>query len=960
MTAGSARLVAAPGRILEVFVGHDQLELRPKERAVLAALALRHPESQTVDLLITMVWPVDKPSTARQSIHNHLARIRKVAPSLVDSSSTGYRLAPNVEIVVPTVADDRDDPRDPNDVLVEFAGVPSMRPARTAFARRHRARDDVDPVDLIRNGHAAGVIEDFRRAVLHDPLDERAWWTLAIATAATSGGADAGEVLDRARDALLEVGLEPGRRLLDLDRMIRDGVVSPSILLVDPFGSDIGNRLGELERAVAIPLETVRSALESGAPVVIEIEGPDGFLRRELLARLIDTARGKGFATRAARVQQSDIGPPTPRAVHVGVRPVVTVVDGGEFCTDTSRLVAMLSGDDASGHRGVWVVTSDRGVGFGESVAAALADEGAPLGVEHTSIPSGTTHFDELGVPRSRGVRRLVSVLALLGESVRLDAIAPLVGSDAGAAALHAARAGLVRADAAAHLVDLASPHVGHATLAAIDDAELNQLTEGLAALVDDDHDEPRRATRRAGFALAAFGPSAETTIDATRAAARLHADRGDFTAAAATLERTSLALEAAHGLSTTWCALQIEAGQARLSGGDPSGDTILRSVIEFATSVGEGALAASATLEWCRLGMAARAGSFDPDRLAVVEGLLDISTDPLEQAQLGAAASMVLSLADRPELLRRHFVDAVEHANASTNAQVLADVLPLTYMSLPLHDDVDGRLANGARLIELADELGRPDARWEGLQLVYSSQLMRGDPAFRDSFDALRAVAVHERSRSWEMQFIRSNIALVDGDLESARRHIDESLAYSTDVHEERVAAVFGVHHLVAALIDGDAGSFLESVRTLATEQPGVGAWQAALAVCAASAGDTATALAAARRTIGDGVIDLRRDPTYTAGLVSLGEAVAILRDEPLAATMLEHLEPFAGWWSWCGSCTFGPIDLTRARLALVLGRARDAEKIASSAVENCAAMRAPRFADAATGVLLEALAAH
>jgi hypothetical protein len=279
--------------------------------------------------------------------------------------------------------------------------------------------------------------------------------------------------------------------------------------------------------------------------------------------------------------------------------------------------------------------------------------------------------------------------------------------------------------------------------------------------------------------------------------------------------------------------------------------------------------------------------------------------------------------------------------------------------MSLPLHSDTANRLAIAERLLELADTTGRADARWEALQIRYSTEVMNGDPAFRSTLAELEHVAhtLHERSRDWEMHFIRSNVAIIDGDLDAARRLIDGSLAFTEMVNAERVAAVFGAHHLVAALIDGTVGGLLDAVRELATDQPGVGAWHAARAAAAAGADRDDEALEAIRFVLGDGTPNLQHDPTYTAGLVALGEAAAQVGAVAPIRAIEALLEPLAGSWSWCGSCTFGPFDLTRARLALAAGDHRRAESIASDALVTTAEMRAPRFSRLATEVLLAAI---
>ena len=107
----------------------------------------------------------------------------------------------------------------------------------------------------------------------------------------------------------------------------------------------------------------------------------------------------------------------------------------------------------------------------------------------------------------------------------------------------------------------------------------------------------------------------------------------------------------------------------------------------------------------------------------------------------------------------------------------------------------------------------------------------------------------------------------------------------------------------------------------------------------------------------LGDGAPNLRPDPTYTAGLVVLGEAAAEVGAAEPIRTIEMLLEPLEGMWSWCGSCTFGPIDLTRARLALAAGDNARARSIAAAALVTTAEMRAPRFSRLATDVLVAAI---
>lgn len=946
----------APGEPLTASVGATQIELRPKERVVAAALAMYHPNEVPLRQLINLVWPAHTPATAKQSIHNHLARLRLAAPGLVESRVAGYVLGDDVSISVAGRFDPTADAAD-TDYLVEFADLPEVRRARSDFIRRHVTEQRTDPVDTLRAGDASGLIEPLEAAVLREPGDERSWWLLAIATTRVAGIAEGTAIVDRSRRALGEFGLGLGRRLLDLDGMLRDGVDDAHVLLRDPFGSSGSSAIGPLDDGISASLAEVRATWGEHERFLICIHGRDDALRRAVLARIIDDARASGFGTAFARHLPGDIGPPTLRSALRGARPIVMVIDGFDHCADPAALASRLADrlpSDAIG----WIVAESPGAEVGAALRRAGLVEGTPAHIIDVSAQDArSVHRDE-GSPVDRATAdtlHLVRLLAAIGEPVIPDHLSQ-IAPDAAAAALDAARAGLARVDAATHTIDLASNAVAAAALRGLDDVGRRALAVDLLTLELPALDEARRRELHSRWSIEAYGAADDRTIAHTLEAAEAYSLRGEYGVAAAVIRRTLEPIAAAEGRSANWCRLAIHAGRSMLAGGDSAGDVLLAEVVGAASEIGDDAIAAHATHEWCRLGMAGGAGSTDDTRHRVTSDLLNRLTDPGDRAKVGAAAAMVLSLAGDPDRLRELFVDAVADASASGDPTVMSDVLPLAYMSVPLHSDITSRLEHADTLLQLADRLDRPDSRWEALQLRYSCEVMLGDPAFRRTLIELSEVAsqLHERSRAWEMHFIRSNLAIINGDLERARREVDDSLAFGGQVNDERVAAVFGAHHFVASMVDGSAADLLDALRTLTANQSGIGAWNAASAVAAAAAGERDEAVAALTAVISDDGVNLARDPVYSAGLIAVGEAAAATRDRSALAVADTLLEPLAGMWSWCGSCTFGPIDMTRARVALALGDTARAEQIAADAVVTCAEMLAPVFAQQATDLLL------
>ncbi len=348
------------------------------------------------------------------------------------------------------------------------------------------------------------------RAVSLEPLDERAWSLLTVATVATDGRAEAVGAIDRARAALIDVGLEPGRRLLDLHRLISDGVESIDVLLTHANGSPTKAASGSDEMRDA--LRRIRSIWSQQGTFRVDVVGIDSVARRAFLARLIDDARASGFATATARCMPDDIGPPTIRLAHAGRRPLIAVLDGTEHCQASSdalaAVVAAVHRADAVGSSPVgWILTGAHShlPATLEHVDATMSINVSELAVDVGAITAH--HADHLSM--------MLAALRLLGEPTLIDVLDEIVPG-AAAAALDAARAGLVRVDPANRLIDLTGPDVGAAELDGLGDDARRALTAQLLEVDFPAADNARRETRRAAFALVAAGADAAMTIDTT------------------------------------------------------------------------------------------------------------------------------------------------------------------------------------------------------------------------------------------------------------------------------------------------------------------------------------------------------------------------------------------------------------------------------------------------------------
>lgn len=198
----------------------EPVRLRPKERSVVAALAAVHPRPAATHHIAHLVWGPDVPPSATKSLHNHVARIRRAAPGLIESDGGTYRLGDHVRLDLAIGG-----PARPLDDLAELGDVVVLREHLGLMAAEH---DETLLESQALRGLTPELVRALHDAVADEPYRERRWRLLADAQARQGQRRDALLTLGSARQHLAEVGLDPGPELRDLET---------SILRGDPWSS---------------------------------------------------------------------------------------------------------------------------------------------------------------------------------------------------------------------------------------------------------------------------------------------------------------------------------------------------------------------------------------------------------------------------------------------------------------------------------------------------------------------------------------------------------------------------------------------------------------------------------------------------------------------------------------------------------------------------------------------------
>ena len=276
-----------------VEVDGDPLELRPRERAVLAAIALTHPSPTSIETITRRVWGDSPPATARQSLHNHVGRLRRVLPDgVLVTEGQAYRLAAAVVI-------DVDGSGTPFSELTADPDVEGRRLVITE-ARSSSALDRS-------SGGGDDVLEALVIAAEDDPFNERLWEQLARHLHATGRRRDASQVLARARRRLAEAGLQPGVLLEDAERALLDDRQPVAGRSLDDGSSSPIDAQDRIAAAV----------VAHPAPIVI-VHGPAGIGKTRTIEEISTRAAAAGHRVVAARCDPEPIRPLAPIADIVG------------------------------------------------------------------------------------------------------------------------------------------------------------------------------------------------------------------------------------------------------------------------------------------------------------------------------------------------------------------------------------------------------------------------------------------------------------------------------------------------------------------------------------------------------------------------------------------------------------------------------------------------------------------
>lgn len=338
---------------LEVLRGSAAVSIgSPKERRLLAALALNHGRVVSVDYLIDAVWDGAAPTSAAKTLQGYVVHLRHAlgseGESLISTVAPGYRLditdddldsarfesliaaartalgrsdaATALEHFEEALALWRADP------YYEFLDSPIFTAERERLVSLHRYAIEARIAAHLDLGAGPEIVPELESLTRRYPLSEELWAQLMVAQFRSGRQAEALASYTRASKLLAdELGVDPGPHLRD----VQLAVLTHDPRLIGPYTS-ANDRASDHEPPFAGregDLYTLRSSwLEAsrGHGRVVVVSAPSGFGKSRLIEQFAREVRAAGGnVARARRARTPD---PAELIERMGA-PLLIVID---------------------------------------------------------------------------------------------------------------------------------------------------------------------------------------------------------------------------------------------------------------------------------------------------------------------------------------------------------------------------------------------------------------------------------------------------------------------------------------------------------------------------------------------------------------------------------------------------------------------------------------------------------
>jgi DNA-binding CsgD family transcriptional regulator len=309
---------------------------------------------------------------------------------------------------------------------------------------------------------------------------------------------------------------------------------------------------------------------------------------------------------------------------------------------------------------------------------------------------------------------------------------------------------------------------------------------------------------------------------------------------------------------------------------------------------------------------------------------------DDTVRAQLLAQQAFTLSEVDSPAAAEPYSAEALALAETSGDPGALLAALHARHQVVNLPGRrVAERLALGTRMLTLAASADRLDAALWGHLWRIEAQLQLGAI---DEFDKELRELTHLAERLgwpvawWHVRRAQGAQAALTGRLDEAVARMRQARDFAAHLQDESAVPLY--HSQVQAVyqLTGRFADMEPEIIQQATEIPVPISW-AVFGPYLHAAGDHAGAAVLYERLLG-ALPNLPVDSRWIAIVTATGQLAATFGDREPAAYCYDVLSPYAGYYLYSASGTYGAMARILGELAVVLDRLDDADRHLGDAV--------------------------
>jgi DNA-binding CsgD family transcriptional regulator len=499
-------------------------------------------------------------------------------------------------------------------------------------------------------------------------------------------------------------------------------------------------------------------------------------------------------------------------------------------------------------------------------------------------------------------VHDVLVAAAAVGEPFHLDLVIGALGGDP-----QACSAALDRAFAAALIVRDGAENASYRFAHAI-------VREALLAVASPSHSAGLHL--RLASVLESTRPLAVSDIARHRHAA-LPAGQPDLAYQAALTAYNHAMNRLAYGVAASFAGMALAAiaaagggdhdhadallrrGRARVRAGDlDTGTADCRAALDLANRLSLPGIRVEAILGWAD---ASPVWGRSPELCAALEQALADDLDLSARAQVKARLAQALYYEDASERRRELCRQATDDARRSGRADILASVLATTHAALWEPVETDHRTALARQIVTVATTTGQNELEVVGLAWLATDLIEAGDLPGADRAlvrHAELATRLGQRLARRDAESWSAMRAILDGRFADAADHVERAHELSLAARDPSAETIYWVQRYWLAVERGDTGEMHEVVEPcerIASANPDVPAWRAALAMLHARRGDHGAARTYYEPFAAAEFRSIPHDVVWLNAVTYLAETCALLRDEPRAPTLLQTLAPYA-----------------------------------------------------------------